>query len=184
MIASYFGLDLNDTTGVVTAGINDRVYVRVTDLFDPEVPPRDLWFTIPPATYTIATFRTALHTAFRTVYADWVVTDTTITTPGYRLIIPLLDQINDPAWARNVWGGLAYNPLDSRSLNAFFTGEAVNQVWTGTITLPRRGAYDVCAVLQPGQYDGAGLAAELQTALRAGAAPARRADVVVGAPPR
>ena len=29
----YFGLDLNDTTGVITANINDRVYVRVTDLF-------------------------------------------------------------------------------------------------------------------------------------------------------
>ena len=167
----YFGLDLNDTSGVITAGINDRVYVRVSDLFDPEVPPRDQWFTIPPATYTLATFRAALQTAFRTIYVDWTVTETTITTPGYRLIIPGLDEVNNPAWAKDVWGGLAYDPLDSRSLNAFFSGSAVNQVWTGTITLPRRGAYDnVCALLQPGQYDGAGLAAELQTALRAGAA--------------
>jgi hypothetical protein len=167
----YFGLDLNDTSGVITAGINDRVYVRVSDLFDPEVPPRDLWFTIPPATYTLATFRAALQTAFRTIYADWTVTETTITTPGYRLIIPGLDEVNNPAWAKDVWGGLAYDPLDSRSLNAFFSGSAVNQVWTGAITLPRRGVYDnVCALLQPGQYDGAGLAAELQTALRAGAA--------------
>ena len=168
----YFGLDLNDTSGVITAGINDRVYVRVSDLFDPEVPPRDLWFTIPPATYTLATFRPALQTAFRTIYADWTVTETTITTPGYRLIIPGLDEVNNPAWAKDAWGGLAYDPLDSRSLNAFFfSGSAVNHVWTGTITLPRRGAYvNVCALLQPGQYDGAGLAAELQTALRAGAA--------------
>ena len=62
----YFGLDLADTSGVITANINDRVYVRVSDLLDPEVPPRDLWFTIPPATYTLATFRTALQTSFRT----------------------------------------------------------------------------------------------------------------------
>ena len=166
----YFSLDLADTTGVITAGINDRVYVRVSDLFDPEAPPRDMWFTIPPATYTLATFRTALQTSFRTVFANWTVLEASITTPDYRLIIPGLDQINDPAWAKNVWGGPAYNPLDSRSLNAFFSGGAVNEVWSGSIALPRRGAYDhVCAILQPGQYDGAGLAAELQTALWAGA---------------
>ena len=167
----YLGLDLADTSGVITANINDRVCVRVSDLFDPEVPPRDLWFTIPPATYTLATFRTALQTSFRTIFADWAVAEATITTPGYRLIIPNLDQINDPAWAKNVRGGQAYDPLDSRSLNSFFSGGAVNQVWSGSIMLPRRGAYDnVCATLQPGQYDGAGLAAEVQTALRAGAA--------------
>ena len=167
----YFGLDLADTSGVITANINDRVYVRISDLLDPEVPPRDLWFTIPPATYTLATFPTALQTSFRTIFADWAVAEASITTPGYRLIIPNLDQINDPAWAKNVWGGQAYDPLDSRSLNSFFPGGAVNEVWSGSITLPRRGAYDnVCAILQPGQYDGAGLAAEVQTALRAGAA--------------
>ena len=93
----------------------------------------------------------ALQTAFRTIYADWTGTETTITTPGYGLIIPALEEVNNPAWAKGAWGALAYDPLDSRSLNAFFSGSAANQVWTGTITLPRRGAYDnVCALLQPG----------------------------------
>ena len=78
----YFGLDLNDTSGVITTGINDRVYVRVSDLFDPVVPPCDQWFTIPPATYTLATFRAALQTAFRTIYVGWTVTENDHHDPG------------------------------------------------------------------------------------------------------
>ena len=44
----YFGLDLADTSGVITANINDRVCVRVSDVLDPEVPPRDLWLRSRP----------------------------------------------------------------------------------------------------------------------------------------
>ena len=65
----YFSLDLADTTGVITAGINDRVYVRVSDLFDPEAPPQDTWFTIPPPTLPLAFFRKVLQQRTRTVFA-------------------------------------------------------------------------------------------------------------------
>ena len=50
-------------------------------------------------------------------------------------------------------------------------------VWTGTISLPKRGVLDnVCVLMQPGQHDGPGVAAELQTALRAGVTQATGAE--------
>ena len=67
------------------------------------------------------------------------------------------------------WRGVEYNPLDSRALNAFFSGTSVDGVWTGTISLPKRGVLgNICVLMQLGQCDGPGFAAELQTALRAG----------------
>ena len=66
-------------------------------------------------------------------------------------------------------GVVGYKPLDSRALNAFFSGTSVDGVWTGTISLPKRGVLDnVYVLMQPGQYDGPGFAVELQTVLRAG----------------
>ena len=89
----YFAVDLGDTNGLVRAGINDRVYMRVID--DAEAGPNDRIFVIPPATYTLETFKAALQTAFRVDY--WTVGDT-IAAPGARVIIPSLGEITNPAW--------------------------------------------------------------------------------------
>jgi hypothetical protein len=170
----YFGIDLGDTNGLVQTNINDRVYMRVID--DAEAGPNDRIFVIPPATYTLATFKAALQTAFRVDYPDWTVGDT-ITTPGSRVIIPTLGEITNPAWYNAQWRGEEYNPQDSRSLNGFFSGTSMDGVWTGTISLPKRGVLDnVCVPMQSGQYDGPGFAAELQTALRNGVTQATGAE--------
>ena len=53
-------------------------------------------------------------------------------------------------------------------------------VWTGTISLPKRGVLDnVCVLMQTGQYDGPGFAAELQTALLAGVTQATGAEATI-----
>ena len=84
-------------------------------------------------------------------YPDWTVGDT-ITTPGARVIIPSLGEITNPAWYNVQWRGVEYDPLDSRALNAFFSGTSVDGVWTGTISLPKRGVLDnVRVLMQPGQ---------------------------------
>ena len=109
-------------------------------------------------------------------YPDWTVADT-IPTPGSRVIMPSLGEITNPAWYNAQWRGAAYSPLDSRSLNAFFCGTSADGVWTGTISLPKRGVLDnICVLMQPGQCDGPGFAAELQTALRAGVTQATGAE--------
>ena len=93
------------------------------------------------------------------------------------MIIPSLGEITNPAGYIVQWRGVEYNPLDSRALNAFFSGTSVDGVWTGTISLPKRGVLDnVCVLMQPGRYDGPGFAAELQTALRAGVTQATSAE--------
>ena len=141
-----------------------------------EAGPNDRIFVIPPATYTLETFKAALQTALRVDYPDWTVGDT-ITTPGARVIIPSLGEITNPAWYNVQWRGVEYNPLDSRALNGFFSGTSVHGVWTGTISLPKRGVLvNICVLLQPGRYDGPGFAAELQTALRAGVTQATGAE--------
>ena len=66
----YFGVNVPDVVGVVTANVNDRVYLGVIDSRD-TAGAVDRIFVIPPATYTLATLRTALQTALRTVYVDW-----------------------------------------------------------------------------------------------------------------
>ena len=103
----YFGIDLGDTNGLVQTNINDRVYMRVID--DAEAGPNDRIFVIPPAPYTLATFKAALQTAFRVDYPDWTVGDT-ITTPGSRVIIPTLGEITNPAWYNAQWRGEECNP--------------------------------------------------------------------------
>ena len=75
----YFGIDLGDTNGLVQININDRMYMRVID--DAEAGPNGRIFVIPPATYTLETFKAALQTALCVDYPDWTVGDT-ITTPG------------------------------------------------------------------------------------------------------
>ena len=67
----YFGIDLGDTNGLVQTDINDRVYMRVID--DAEAGPDDRIFVIPPATYTLETFKAALQTALRVDHPDWTV---------------------------------------------------------------------------------------------------------------
>ena len=75
------------------------------------------------------------------------------------------------------WRGEEYNPQGSRSLNGFFSGTSTDGVWTGAISLPKRGVLDnVCVLMQSGQYDGPGFAAELQTALRNGVTQATGAE--------
>ena len=64
----YFGIDLGDTNGLVQTYVNDRVYMRVID--DAEAGPNDRIFVIPPATYTLDTFKAALQTALRVDYPD------------------------------------------------------------------------------------------------------------------
>ena len=110
--------------------------MRVID--DAEAGPNDRIFVIPPATYTLETFKAALQTALRVDYPDWTVGDT-ITTPGARVIFPSLGEITNPAWHSVQWRGAEYIPLDSRALNAFFSGTSVDGVWTGTVSLPKRG---------------------------------------------
>ena len=84
----------------------------------------------------------------------------TITTPGARVIIPSLGEITNPAWYNVQRRGVECNPLDSRALNAFCSGTSVDGVWTGTISLPKRGVLDnICVLMQLGQYDGPGFAA-------------------------
>ena len=80
---------------MVQADINDRVYMRVID--DAELGPNDRIFVIPPATYTLETFKAALQTVLRVDYPVWTVGDT-ITTPGFPVIIPRLGEITNPAW--------------------------------------------------------------------------------------
>ena len=63
----YFGVNVPDVSGVVTANVNDRVYPRVIDSTDAEAGAVGRIFVIPPATYTLATLRTALQTALRTL---------------------------------------------------------------------------------------------------------------------
>ena len=118
----YFGVNVPDVVGVVTANVNDRVYLRVIDSRDTEAGAVDRIFVIPPATYTLATLRTALQTALRTVYADWTVTNAAIQTPGYRLVIPSLAEVTNPDWANNNWNGPLYDAFNSDSLNDVFVG--------------------------------------------------------------
>ena len=83
----------------------------------------------------------------------------TITTPGARVIIPSFGEIANPAWYNVQWRGVECNPLESRSLYAFFRGTSVDGVWTDTISLPERGVLDnICVLMQPGQYHGPGFA--------------------------
>ena len=162
----YFGIDLGDTNGLVQTNINDRVYMRVID--DAEAGPNDRIFVIPPATYTLETFKAALQTAFRADYPDWTVGDT-ITTPGSRVIIPTLGEITNPAWYSAQWRGEEYNPQDSRSLNGFFSGTSTDGVWTGTTPPAKRGVLDIVYVpLLSEQYDCPALDAEHQGPLRKG----------------
>ena len=158
----YFGVNVPDVVGVVTANVNDRVYLRVIDSRDTEAGAVDRIFVIPPATYTLATLRTALQTALRTVYADWTVTDAAIQTPGYRLVIPTLAEVTNPNWANNNWNGQLYDPFNSDSLNDIFTGTSALDQWTGTLSLPVSSAViNVNAGILPGQYTGAQFATEL-----------------------
>ena len=163
----YFGVNVPDVSGVVTANVNDRVYLRVIDSRDTEAGAVDRIFVIPPATYTLATLRTALQTVLRTVYADWTVTDTAIQTPGYRLVIPSLAEVTSPDWANNTWNGPLYDPFNSDSLNDIFVGTSALNQWTGTLSLPVSSAViNINAGILPGQYTGAQLATELQTSIQ------------------
>ena len=167
----FFGVSVPDVVGAVTANVNDRVYLRVIDSRDTEAGAVDRIFVIPPATYTLATLRTALQTALRTVYADWTVTDTAIQTPGYRLVIPSLAEVTNPDWANNSWNGQLYDPFNSDSLNDVFAGTSALNQWAGTLSLPVSSAViNVNAGILPGQYTGAQFAAELQVAIEQGTA--------------
>ena len=151
----YFCVNVPDLVGVVAANVNDRVYLRVIDSRDTEAGAVDRIFVIPPATYTLATLRTALQTVLRTVYADWTVTANAIQTPGYRLVIPSLAEVTNPDWADNNWSGELYDPFNSDSLNDVFVGTSALDQWTGTLSLPVSSAViNVNAGILPGQYTG------------------------------
>ena len=161
----------------IAAGVNDKLYyVATTDAFQNPFYEYEI-VTLNPGTYTPQTFAAELQRVLQVRYPRVTVTTDSNGklvyngySPDYSIYIrvPPLQDIVSTVWQADQWKGAAYDPFNSHSLNGCFTNatDTMQRSYTWTLQLPSTGQlYNAGVRLAPGQYDGPGFAAALQTAL-------------------
>ena len=160
----------------IAAGVNDKLYYMAsTDAFQNPFYEYQI-ATLNPGTYTAEAFAAELQRVWRLRYPRVTVTivNGKLVYDGYNpdysiyLRVPSLQNIVSTVWQAEQWKGATYDPFNNHSLNGCFVNatDTMQRSYTWTLQLPSTGQlYNAGVRLPPGQYDGPGFAAALQTAL-------------------
>ena len=117
--------------------LNNKIYVQTRANDAPRVFAGRI-LTIQMGTYaTRPLYVAAAQSAFRAVWPDWPIAaqgdDYVISTPGFELLIPTLQDIANPDWISDNWSGPSYNPRQTSAANGSFGQEVpLPSSWTGT----------------------------------------------------